>query len=95
MNIDRRKFFTRLSWTGSALAIAGPGLSSATFDSTRQRVLEELENLKEALQQIDQERIKAELEDLKEAYESLDSRSKWTLRVLLAMGGLDILLTLE
>ena len=95
MNIDRRKFFTRLSWTGSALAIAGPGLSSATFDSTRQRMLDELEKLKEAFEQFDHGRIKSELEDLKEAYESLDSRSKWTLRVLLALSGLDIFLSLD
>ena len=95
MDIDRRKFFTRMSWAGSALAIAGSDLGSANFDSTRQRILDELENLKEAFVQIDHERIKAELEDLKEAYKSLDSRSKWTLGVLLAFSGLDIFLSLD
>ena len=95
MNTDRRKFFTRISLAGSALAIAGPSLGGSSFDSTRQRILEELGSLREAFEQIDKERIKTELEELKEAYESLDARSKWTLRLLLALSGLDIFLSLD
>ena len=40
------------------------------------------------------EAAKAEIEQLKEAYEQLDNRSKLILRVILAMSGLDILLTI-
>ena len=95
MEIDRRKVFTRLGLAGSAVALSGSNLGGAPFDSTKQRILEELEKLKQAYEQLDQEAIKAELEELKEAYQSLDSRTKWTLRILLALSGLDIFLSLE
>ena len=95
MNLDRRKFFTKMRWAGTALALAGPNLGSDNFSFTRQQILDELSRLKEGLGQIDHETLREEIAALKEAYQSLDSRTKWTLRVLLALSGLDILLSLE
>ena len=40
------------------------------------------------------ELAKAEIENLKQAYEDLDKRSKLILRLILAMSGLDIFLSL-
>ena len=95
MNLDRRKFFTKMRWAGTALAIARPNIGSDNFSFTRQQILDQLSMLKEALEQIDHEKIKSGLDDLRSAYKSLDSRSKWTLRALLVLTSLDVLLSLE